>query len=113
MKNYKYRTIKNKPCIGKSIIEKFQEYMETGDAIGVRERESKSSKHFDECIWNSTKKAEDLVKQGITSIEELENKDKLNDKQLIGLKYYYDILERIQEVKYWSMKLYLKKFLMK
>ena len=88
--------LKNKPGIGKSIIEKFQEYMETG-TLSVLEREKANPVNILTNVYGiGPKKAEDLVKQGITSIEELEkNKDKLNDKQTIGLKYYYDILERI------------------
>merc|ERR1711998_28805 len=88
--------LKNKPGIGKSIIEKFQEYMETG-TLSVLEKEKANPVNILTNVYGiGPKKAEDLVKQGITSIEDLEkNKDKLNDKQVIGLKYYYDILERI------------------
>ncbi len=88
--------LKNKPGIGKSIIEKFQEYMETG-TLSVLEREKANPVNILTNVYGiGPKKAEDLVKQGITSIEDLEkNQDKLNDKQVIGLKYYSDILERI------------------
>jgi len=45
------------------------------------------------------KKAKELVEKGFTSIESLRQSkgldELLNDKQLIGLKYYEDILERI------------------
>jgi len=88
--------LKNKPGIGKSIIEKFEEYLKTG-TLSVLEKEKVNPVNILTNVYGiGPKKAEDLVKQGITSIEDLEkNKDKLNDKQVIGLKYYYDILERI------------------
>ena len=43
------------------------------------------------------KKAEDLVSKNILSLDDLEKvkETHLNDKQLIGLKYYNDILQRI------------------
>ena len=61
------------------------------------------------------KKAKELVQQGFTSIEMLRSasnlKDILNDKQLIGLKYYEDILERIPQAEIVNHEIYLKKVL--
>ena len=55
------------------------------------------------------------MQQGFTSIEMLRSasnlKDILNDKQLIGLKYYEDILERIPQAEIVKHEIYLKKVL--
>ena len=61
------------------------------------------------------KKAKELVGKGITSIDMLRKSDNLkellNDKQLIGLKYYEDILERIPQSEIVNHEIYLKKVL--
>ena len=88
------KKIKN---IGKSTITKFKELIETGK-IEVLEKERNSPLYKLIKIYGvGPKKAKELVeKHNITTIEELKvNQQLLNDKQKIGLKYYYDILERI------------------
>ena len=58
------------------------------------------------------KKANELVKQGITTIDQLrEKKELLNEKQLIGLKYYEELLERIPREEIVRHEGLLKKFL--
>ena len=60
------------------------------------------------------KKANELVKQGITTIDQLrEKKELLNEKQLIGLKYYEELLERIPREEIQRHEVLLKKFLKK
>ena len=60
------------------------------------------------------KKANELVESGITTIDQLrENKDLLNEKQLIGLKYYEELLERIPREEIQRHEVLLKKFLEK
>ena len=58
-------------------------------------------KDFIEISGVGPKKAKELVQAGFTSIEGLRQtpnlNELLNDKQLIGLKYYEDILERIPQ----------------
>tara|TARA_Y100000389_G_scaffold204491_2_gene257384 strand:+ start:6130 stop:8331 length:2202 start_codon:yes stop_codon:yes gene_type:complete len=90
------KQLEDKPGIGKSIIKKFEEYSKTG-TLAVLEKEKTNPVNILTDVYGiGPKNAELFVKQGITSIEDLEkNKDKLNDKQLIGLKYYYDVLKRI------------------
>ena len=90
------KQLEDKPGIGKSIIKKFEEYSKTG-TLAVLEKEKTNPVNILTDVYGiGPKNAELFVKQGITTIEDLEkNKDKLNDKQLIGLKYYYDILKRI------------------
>ena len=65
--------------------------------MAVLERErSNPINLFGEIHGIGPKKAEELVKAGITTIEELEkNQDRLNDTQKVGLKYYKEIKERI------------------
>jgi NAD-dependent DNA ligase len=88
------KKIKN---IGKSTITKFKELIDTGK-IEVLERMKDSPLYKLTKIYGvGPKKAKELVeKHNIRTIEELEvNQELLNDKQKIGLKYYYDILKRI------------------
>jgi len=89
--------IRNKPGIGPTIMEKLKEYMETG-TLALFEREKENPEHLLSEIYGiGPKKAQELVKKGITTIAQLrERQDELlNDNQKAGLKYYEDILERI------------------
>lgn len=91
-----YKQLQGKPGIGKTIMEKLNEYQTTG-TLRVLERERKNPVNVLTNVYGiGHKKAQDLVGKGITSIELLkENQQELNDKQKIGLKYYDDILQRI------------------
>jgi DNA ligase (NAD+) len=88
--------LKGKPGIGATIMEKLNEYVETG-TLKVLEREKNNPVNILAEVYGiGPKKAKDLVEQGITSIAQLrENQQLLNDIQKVGLKYYEDILKRI------------------
>ena len=88
--------LKNKPGIGSTIMEKLEEYVNTG-TLRVLEREKTNPVNIlGEIYGIGPKKAKDLVENGITSIAQLrENQQLLNDIQKVGLKYYEDILKRI------------------
>lgn len=88
--------LKGKPGIGETIMEKLNEYVQTG-TLKILEREKNNPVNILAEVYGiGPKKAKDLVDQGITSIAELrENQDLLNDIQKVGLQYYEDILKRI------------------
>ena len=88
--------LKGLPGIGVTILTKLEEYVKTG-TLAILERERKNPVNiFTDIYGIGPRKAEELVKDKITSISELKNnKDKLNNLQRIGLKYYDDILKRI------------------
>jgi DNA ligase (NAD+) len=88
--------LKGKPCIGETIMEKFNEYIQTG-TLKILEREKNNPVNILAEVYGiGPKKAKDLVDQGITSIAQLrENQGLLNDIQKVGLEFYEDILERI------------------
>lgn len=91
------KQLEGKPNIGPTILAKMAEYSETG-TLRVFEREKDNPEMWLTDIYGiGPKKAQELVKQGIKTIEELrEQQDKLlNDIQRVGLKYYEDILKRI------------------
>ena len=88
--------LKGKPGIGDTIMEKLNEYIQTG-TLKVLEREKNNPVNILAEVYGiGPKKAKDLVDQGITSIDQLrENQDLLNDVQKVGLRFYEDILKRI------------------
>ena len=88
--------LKGKPNIGSTIMEKLNEYQETG-TLKVLEREKNNPVNILTDVYGiGPKKAKELVAEGITSIADLRaNQNKLNDVQKVGLKYYEDILKRI------------------
>jgi NAD-dependent DNA ligase/DNA polymerase/3'-5' exonuclease PolX len=88
--------LKGKPGIGSTIMEKLEEYMETG-TLKVIEREKVNPVNILADVYGiGPKKAKELVDNGITSIEQLRaNQQLLNDIQKVGLQYYEDILARI------------------
>ena len=88
--------LKGKPGIGATIMEKLEEYMETG-TLKVIEREKVNPVNILADVYGiGPKKAKELVDNGITSIEQLRaNQQLLNDIQKVGLQYYEDILARI------------------
>lgn len=88
--------LKGKPGIGETIMEKLNEYVQTG-TLKILEREKNNPVNILAEVYGiGPKKAKDLVEQGITSIADLrKNQQLLNDVQKVGLKYYEDILKRI------------------
>ena len=71
-------------------------YLKTG-TLEILEREKNNPINiFTQVYGIGPKKAEELVKKEITTIEQLKNNlNLLNDKQKIGVKYYDDILKCI------------------
>ena len=89
--------LKGKPGIGSTILEKLNEYVNTG-TLKILEREKNNPINVLGDIYGvGPKKAKELVEKGVTTIEQLrERQDEvLNDIQKVGLKYYEDILKRI------------------
>ena len=90
------KQLEGKPNIGPTIITKLTEYDETG-TLHVFEREKENPEMWLTDIYGiGPKKAQELVKEGIKTIDDLRKRPELlNDTQNIGLKYYEDILQRI------------------
>jgi len=84
--------------IGKSIQEKITEILETGSCEYYEYFKSKGNLQeiFTKIQGVGPVKADEIVKHGIVSIEELrKHQDILNDKQKMGLKYFEDLVKRI------------------
>jgi NAD-dependent DNA ligase/predicted flap endonuclease-1-like 5' DNA nuclease len=90
------KQLSGKPGIGKTIMEKLEEYKKTG-TLRVLERERKNPLNLFTKIYGvGPKKAKQLIEDGITTIDELKNNEsKLNDTQKIGLRYYEPLQKRI------------------
>ena len=101
--------LKGKPGIGATIMEKLNEYMQTG-TLKVLEREKANPVNILAEVYGiGPKKAKELVDNGITSIAELrENLHLLNDIQKVGLHYYEDILKRIPRSEIEDYKAYFE-----
>jgi len=89
--------LKGKPGIGDTILKKIQEYLETGTLQLIEREKSNPELLLTDVYGIGPQKAKELVKKGITSIEQLREQqhDVLNDVQRKGLKFYEDILKRI------------------
>jgi len=89
--------LKGKEGIGSTIMAKLKEYSETGTLRLLEKEKNNPINVLTEVYGIGFKKAKDLVDKGITTIEELRERqnDVLNDVQKVGLKYFEDILERI------------------
>lgn len=93
--------IKGRYAIGKSIQEKLEIFTKTG-TLPILEEENELLQQY-RAMWVfmniygvGEKKAQELINEGIYTIEDLKkNQNLLNDKQCIGLSYYDDILKRI------------------
>ena len=87
--------------IGKSLLKKINEIKNTGTcSMYEKVKDYKDPKEIFESIHAvGPKNAKELVDKGFKTIEDLKNApnigDILNDKQLLGLKFYDDILARI------------------
>ena len=93
------------PNIGKTILEKYEEFLKTGTLEVVEQEKTNPVNIFANIYGIGPIKAKELVtKKNIVTLEQLraqqnniqENKlPLLNTKQQIGLKYYEDLLKRI------------------
>jgi len=91
------KQLQGKPGIGSTIMEKLNEYVETG-TLRVLEREKTNPINILGDIYGiGPKKAQELVNSGIKTIDELKSRQNelLNDIQKVGLKYNDQIQERI------------------
>jgi DNA polymerase beta len=100
--------------IGKSLSVKVMDIVNTGTCPAYEKIKNIKDAREDLLLISGVgpKKAKELVDGGITTIDELRKSSKLpellNDKQLIGLKHYEDILERIPQSEIDNHDLYLK-----
>ena len=89
--------LKGLPGIGSTIMEKLNEYVKTG-TLAILEREKNNPVNIlGEIYGIGPKKSKELVKMGITTIEQLKKEQGrvLNDVQKVGLKYHEDIMKKI------------------
>ena len=86
--------IKDLPGIGKTMLEKLKELDDTGS---IKKLVSMRANPMNILIYGvGPAKAKELVKKGITTLEQLrENEDELNASQKLGLQYYDDLELRI------------------
>jgi DNA ligase (NAD+) len=85
------------PGIGPTIMDKLKEYIETGTLRILEQEKTNPINIFTDVYGIGPKKAEELVKVGVKTIEELRlrQNELLNEIQKIGLTFYEDILQRI------------------
>jgi NAD-dependent DNA ligase len=89
--------LKGLPGIGPTIIDKLNEYVQTG-TLRILEREKTNPINIlGEIYGVGPKKAQELVDAGIKTIDELRvrQNELLNDIQKVGLQYYEEIQQRI------------------
>lgn len=91
--------IENVKGIGEGIKQKIQQILENGEIEGIPKEDIEKTKIIEELTkihGIGAIKASELYTHGIRNIDDLENnRALLNDKQLLGLKYYKDIEKRI------------------
>ena len=89
--------LKGAPNIGTTVMEKLNEYVNTGKIQLIEEEKNNPVNVLTDVYGIGPKKAAELVTvHGIQSIAQLRSRtDLLNDVQRVGLKYYEDILLRI------------------
>jgi DNA polymerase beta len=89
--------LKGLPGIGTSIINKLNEYIETGTLTDLEKEKNNPINMLCKIYGVGPKKSQELVNAGIKTIDELRGKqhELLNDVQKVGLKYYEQIQERI------------------
>ena len=91
--------IKDLKGIGKTIVEKLTQFVQIGQIELLAQNESDTSllETFTNIYGVGPKNAQKIISAGITSIDQLRDKQDayLNDKQKLGLRYYEDINLRI------------------
>ena len=88
--------LKNIPKIGKTILSKLSEYINTGKIVMLDNERKDPINILTKVYGIGPKKAKEFVDKGITSIEDLkENTELLNNAMKIGLTHYEDIEKRI------------------
>ena len=89
--------LKGRPGIGDTIMEKLNEYVKTGTLRVIEREKANPVNILGEIYGVGPKKAKELVDSGITTIDQLREKQDLvlNETQKVGLKYYEDIMKRI------------------
>ncbi len=114
---YTYDDFTNNIKAGEKINAKVKELIDTG-IIRYEEKNIKKDEiyYFKEALKDvygiGPSKANELIKNGIKSIDELKkNQHLLNDKQKIGLYYYNDIKKRIPLEEFIKHKLVIEKYL--
>jgi len=96
----------NLPNIGKTILEKYEEFLKTGTLEAVEKEKNNPVNIFTNIYGIGHVKANELVNtKNIVTLDQLRERQNelqenklplLNSKQQIGLKYYNDLLKRIQ-----------------
>jgi len=93
---YSPNQLKELPGIGPTIMDKLNEFVQTGTLKVLENEKTNPINIFTDIYGVGPKKAEELVAAGIKTIAQLrENQQLLNDIQKLGLIYYEDILEKI------------------
>ena len=89
--------LKDQPGIGKTILSKFKEFIDTGQLKTLEKAEGDPVYLFPKIYGVGPKKAKSLVAEGITSIAELRKRqdEVLNPTQIAGLKYFEAMQKRI------------------
>jgi NAD-dependent DNA ligase len=99
------------PGIGPTIMDKLKEYVETGTLRIIEQEKTNPINILTDVYGIGPKKAEELVKAGIKTIDELRIRqdELLNIVQKIGLQFYEDILERIPRAEIEEYKILFSK----
>jgi DNA polymerase beta len=89
--------LKGLPNIGTSIMDKLNEYVETGTLKDLEKEKNNPMNMLCDIYGVGPKKSQELVLAGIKTIDELRARqdELLNDVQKVGLKYYEQIKKRI------------------
>ncbi len=93
---YNVNDIKDLPHIGTTIIKKLNEFIETGEIKAIEKEKNNPILILTKIHGIGPKKAQELIKKNINTIEELKNNIKLlNTQQKIGLNYFEEINKKI------------------
>ena len=88
--------VKGKPGIGTTILEKLQEYLDTGKIEALEKHRDNPIHTFTKIYGVGPKKAQAFINLGIHSLDELRQQpDLLNASQKLGLQYFDDLQLRI------------------